>query len=46
MKKIVDLGYARQYGIDHTNNEFISFIDADDFYALYANNNTEEEAGN
>ena len=23
-------GYARQYGIDHTNNEYILFIDADD----------------
>ena len=32
-------GVARQYGIDHTNSEFISFIDADDTYlssmALY-----------
>lgn len=25
-------GYARQYGIDHTNNEFITFIDADDTF--------------
>ena len=23
-------GYARQYGIDHTDNEYIMFIDADD----------------
>lgn len=25
-------GYARQYGIDHTNNEYITFIDADDTF--------------
>ena len=25
-------GYARQYGIDHTNEEFITFIDADDTF--------------
>ena len=25
-------GYARQYGIDHTNNEYIIFIDADDTF--------------
>ena len=25
-------GYARQYGIDHTNGEFIIFIDADDTF--------------
>lgn len=25
-------GYARQYGIDHTSNEFITFIDADDTF--------------
>ena len=25
-------GYARQYGIDHTENEFITFIDADDTF--------------
>lgn len=30
-------GYARQYGIDHTNNEYIVFIDADDtFYGAQA----------
>lgn len=26
------VGYARQYGIDHTSNEFITFIDADDTF--------------
>lgn len=26
------VGYARQYGIDHTNNEFIVFIDSDDTF--------------
>ena len=26
-------GAARQYGIDHTENEFITFIDADDLFA-------------
>ena len=26
-------GVARQYGIDHTDNEFITFIDADDTYS-------------
>ena len=25
-------GYARQYGIDHTNEDFITFIDADDTF--------------
>lgn len=25
-------GYARQYGIDHTDNEYIMFIDADDMF--------------
>ena len=25
-------GYARQYGIDHTSNDFITFIDADDTF--------------
>ena len=25
-------GYARQYGIDNTNGEFIAFIDADDTF--------------
>lgn len=30
-------GYARQYGIDHTKNEYIVFIDADDtFYGAQA----------
>ena len=29
-------GYARQYGIDHTKNEYIMFIDADDMYAPIA----------
>ena len=32
MKKIVDLGYARQYGIDHTKEDFITFIDSDDTF--------------
>lgn len=26
-------GVARQYGIDHTNNEYLTFIDADDTFA-------------
>ena len=30
--KISVLGYARQYGIDHTKEEFIVFIDADDTF--------------
>ena len=30
-------GVARQYGIDHTSNEFITFIDVDDtFYGAFA----------
>ena len=29
-------GYARQYGIDHTNNDYISFIDADDMLSPIA----------
>lgn len=29
-------GYARQYGIDHTFNEYIVFIDADDMFAPVA----------
>jgi glycosyltransferase involved in cell wall biosynthesis len=26
-------GVARQYGLDHTNNEYVTFIDADDSFA-------------
>lgn len=26
-------GYARQYGLNHTHNEFVTFIDADDTFA-------------
>lgn len=29
-------GYARQYGIDHTHNEYIMFIDADDMFSPVA----------
>lgn len=30
-------GYARQYGIDHSNSKYISFLDADDVYSgVYA----------
>ena len=29
-------GYARQYGIDHTYNEYIMFIDADDMFSPVA----------
>lgn len=32
MKKIKDHGYARQYGIDNTYEDFITFIDADDTF--------------
>ena len=31
-KKNMGPGYARQYGIDHTSNEIIIFIDADDTF--------------
>ena len=31
MKLIEDHGYARQYGIDNTKEDFITFIDADDY---------------
>lgn len=40
-------GFARQYGVDHTNAEFITFVDADDslldIYALERMRNAVEE---